>query len=177
HADVRRAGIEVRRLDAGDRAPCGHAGHVLTHIGPVTAAIAGIPNLAVVGAGPDQALLNLRRGNGEDHLAIELAAVIADQAARGDDAARIVRGKIRADDATCLARVGRLEDYLAAVIDGVVIEGINGERGGPMAAVLGLVRGGIERVNPRADRARHFRLRVPTSHFVAIAGGPDDIGI
>ena len=62
------------------------------------AAVVRVPDLAVVGPGPDEALLDLRRRDGEDDLAVELAEVVADDAARRDDAARVLRREVRADD-------------------------------------------------------------------------------
>ena len=69
-------------------APGRHARDVLRHVVPLAAGIARVPDLAVVGAGPDQPLLHRRRRNREHELAGELAEVVADDAAGRNDAAR-----------------------------------------------------------------------------------------
>ena len=79
------------------------------------AAVLRVPELAVVGAGPDQALLDLRVLDVPDDLAGVLAEVVADDAAVRDDARRILRREIRAELGPRLAAVGRLQDQLAAV--------------------------------------------------------------
>src|SRR5690348_5330305 len=76
-----------------------------------------------------------------------------------------------------LAAVGSFEDDLAAVVDGVVVEGINGQRRSPVAAVFDSCRRRVQGVQPGADGARHFVARIPAGDFVAVAGGPYDVGI
>ncbi len=174
---VRGARIEERRLDAGDRAPHRQTFDVLRHVVPMRAGIARVPDLPVVGAGPDQSLLDRRRGDREYHFTIKLPEVIAYDSARRPVARRVLRRKIGADDGPALSAVARFEDYLATVIDGVVIERIDRERRGPVATILGIARRRIERMHPRAHRSRELGLRVPAGHFVAIAGGPHDIVI
>ena len=69
------------------------------------------------------------------------------------------------------------QNHLAAVVDHVVVERIDSQRRGPVAAVLRLVGRRIESVQPRADRARDLGLIVVARHFVAVAGGPHDVGV
>ena len=82
-----------------------------------------------------------------------------------DDTMRLgsLRRQVRADHLPALAAVRRLEDHLAAVVDGVVIERIDRQRRRPVTAVLELGRRRIERVNPRADRARAPRRARPSA--------------
>src|SRR5580698_4629766 len=104
------------------------------------AGILGVPDFAVVGSGPDESFLNGGGSDGEHDLAIKLAQIIADDPAGRLNVFGILRGKVGADDAPALASVGGAENHLAAVIDGVVIEGVDGHGGGPVAAVFGIVR-------------------------------------
>ena len=78
----------MRRVDAADDAPRRHV-HVLRQIDPLLAAVARDPDLAVVRAGPDDALLRARRRDGRHDGAVELAEVVADDAAGEADAAGI----------------------------------------------------------------------------------------
>src|SRR5581483_3958624 len=100
---------------------------------PVTAAIARVPEFAVVGSRPDQAFLDRRRSDGVDDFAVKLAKIVLDDAAGGNDAAGVLGRKIGTDDAPTLSAGGSLEDHLAAEVDGVVIERIDGERRSPVA--------------------------------------------
>src|SRR5262249_2057866 len=81
YRDVGRTRIEIRRLDLRYRSPGRQATDVLGDVIPRLPGIAGIPDLAIVGAGPDQALLHVGGRDGKDHFAIELPKVIADDAA------------------------------------------------------------------------------------------------
>ena len=87
---VGRARIEDGRLDLPHRAPGRQARDVPGDVVPLRAGITGVPHLTVVGAGPDQPALNRRRRDRKHQLAVELTEVVADDAARGDDAAGIV---------------------------------------------------------------------------------------
>ena len=135
-ADVCGGGIEGRRRDAGNRAPRRKSGNILGDVDPVCGAIFGVPDLTVVGAGPDESLLHLGRSDGENDFSVELSEVVSDDSARGHDASRVLGGKIGADNRPTLPAVRGFEHHLAAVVDGVVVEGIDGERRRPMAAIL-----------------------------------------
>ena len=152
HRHVGRAGLEVRRVDAAHQAPRRHV-HVLREIVPRLAGVARDPDLAVVGAGPHDALLRARRRNRRHHGAVELTEVVADDAAGELDAAGIARRQVRADDFPALAAIARAEDHLAAEVDRVV-EPVDRERRRPVAAILQIDRIVIERVHPRTHRAR-----------------------
>ena len=142
HRDIGGARVMMRGLDLADHAPRGHAdgGERLGQVVPGGSAVPTVPDLAVVGAGPDKPLLDLGVRDREHDLAIELAEVVAHDAARGDNARRILGGEIRAQFLPRLAAVAGLENELAAVENVVGVEGIDGERRGPVAAVLRVVR-------------------------------------
>src|SRR6476620_9211898 len=72
HDDVRGARIEVTGFDLADRAPRRKARDVLRDVGPLAAAVTRVPDLAVVGAGPDETALDLGRRDREHDLAVEL---------------------------------------------------------------------------------------------------------
>ena len=52
---------------------------------PMRAAVLRVPDLSVVGAGPDQILSERRRRDREDHFAIKLAQIVADDPAGRND--------------------------------------------------------------------------------------------
>src|SRR6185437_9994187 len=174
--DVGGAGIEVRGRDLGDGAVGGEIGEILADVHPVGAAVFGVPELAVVGAGPEQMALDGRGGDGEDEIAVELAEVVADQAAGGDDLGGVAGGEVGTDDLPGLAGVGGVEDDLAAVVDAAV-EGIDRHGRGPVAAVLEQVGLGVEGVHPGRDGAGDAFAGVVAGDLVAVAAGPDNIGI
>src|SRR5439155_25348425 len=130
-----RARVEMRGLDLPYRPPRRHTGDVLRHVDPRAAAILRVPDLAVVRAGPDQAALDCGRRNREDHLAVELAQVVPDDAAGRDDPRGIAGGEVGADHGPALPAVGRFGDHLAAIVDRVVIERVDRPGGCAVAAV------------------------------------------
>ena len=174
---VRGSTVEMRRLDFRDHAPRGKTGDVLRDVVPLLAAVAGVPDLAVVGPGPDKAFLHLGRRNREDHFRRELSQVVADKAAGRTDAARVLRGQVRADHAPALAAAIGMKDDVAAVVDVVVIERIDRQRRRPVAAVLGILRRRVERDHRRSDRARDLRAVIVASDLVPVAGRPHDVRI
>ena len=175
--DVGGATAEMRRFDLRDHAPCRKTGHVLRDVVPLLAAVARVPDLAVVGAGPDQPFLHFGCRDREDHFRRELTQVVADDAARRDDAGGILRREIGADDAPALAAAVRVEDDVAAVVDVVVIERIDRQRRRPVAAVLRVLRRRVQRDHPRRHRPRDLRAVVVPRHLVPVARGPDDVRI
>src|SRR6185295_13875125 len=144
-------GIDSRWPDLADGAQLRQPGDVLRDVIPALSAVAGIPELPVVGAGPDQSALNLRWRDREHERAVELTEVVLDDPAGGNDDARVTRRQIRTDDAPCLPGIGGLEDHLAAIVDRLRIEGIDRERRRPVTAIGDLVWRRIERVNSRTD--------------------------
>ena len=159
------------------RAPRRQAGDVLrdvVQLAPPSFVFQTLPSLVPAQISP---CWISRRRDREHHLAVELPEVVADDAARRArcGAGRASRG--RADHRPALPAVRRLEDHLAAVVDGVVIERIDRERRRPVAAVLRLVRRRVERDAIRAHRPRRLGPRVVARHLVAVAGGPDDVRI
>src|SRR5207244_1259960 len=127
-ADVRGARIEMRWLDLGNNTPGRHPSDVTGDVIPGLSAVERVPDLAIVGARPDEAFLNFRRRNRKDHLAVELAQVIAHDPARRNNSAGVFGGKIGAELAPAHATIAGLENELAAVVDRVVVEGIDGQR-------------------------------------------------
>ena len=128
HRHVRGTRVETRGLDTPDGAPLGQSGDVLRHVVPRAPAVERVPDQSVVGPGPDEAAPDLRRGNGEHDLAVELPEVIADDAAGRDDAAGVLRRQVGTDDAPGLALIAGLEDDLAAVIHRFRLERVEGQR-------------------------------------------------
>ena len=135
-AHVRRSGVKVRRLDPRDCAPRRQVPDISRDIRPVRAAIFRVPDQTIVRARPNQTFLNFRGRDRKHDFAVELTEVVLDDAARRDDAARVLRREIGADGAPALTAVRSREDHLAAVIHLVVIEWIDGQRRRPVAAVL-----------------------------------------
>src|SRR6185312_12797698 len=58
-----------------------------------------------------------------------------------------------------------------------VIERINRQRRGPMAAVLRVVGLGVQRMHPRGHGAGLVGARIPARYFVGIARCPNDVGV
>src|SRR5262249_48841602 len=106
-ADVRGGGIETRWCDAGDRAAGRQTAELARAFVPAAGAVLGVPDTPVVGAGPDESLLDLRWCDCENHLAVELPEVVADDASRWAEVCRVPRGQIRADDRPAVAGIGR----------------------------------------------------------------------
>src|SRR5215472_4075013 len=176
-ANVCSACIKVGRLDTRDGAPWRQILDVFLDVGPVCTAVFGIPNQTIVGAGPDEAFLDFVGRDGEDDFAIKLAEIVANNAARRAEVFWILRVKIGADNGPTLPAVAGFEDDLAAVVDSVVVEGIDGQRRSPVAAIFQVAGRRIERMNPRADGARALGFGVPASYFIAVATRPHDVWV
>src|SRR5437879_400593 len=95
-ADVGSGWVKSGRRDAGDRAPGRQAGNALSDIRPGGGAVFCVPNLAVVGAGPDEPLLDLRRCDRKDDFAVVLPEIVSDDATGGNDMSWILGRQIRA---------------------------------------------------------------------------------
>src|SRR5262249_20225645 len=134
--DVRRAGIEPRRLDAADRAERRQVRDVPGDVRPGLAAVARHLHEAVVGAGPDEAGLLRRMGDGVDDVEGLHADVVRREPAGALLLALVVERQIRTDLLPALTAVGRLMDELTADVDLVVIVRRNVERRVPDEAVL-----------------------------------------
>src|SRR5262249_45224341 len=105
--------------------------------------------------------------------AVELAEVVADDAAREPDAIGIAGRKIGADDVPGLAAVARPEEHLAAEVDRVV-EPVDCQRRRPLAAVLQPDRVAVERVLPRAARSPQAGDLIKGRDVRGITGAPDE---
>ena len=169
--------VEVGGLNLRHHAHRGQAFDICRDIVPLGSAVARVPDFAVVGAHPDEPLLNFRWSDGEHYGAVELAQIVAYNSARRHDDFGVTRRQILTDHVPRIAAVGGSEHDLATVVDRVVIERVDGHRRAPMAAVFGDVGLRIQRVQPRADRSRELSFRVIAGHLVAVASGPDDVGV
>src|SRR5579863_8657940 len=176
NTDVCGCGIKIRRRDARDRAPRREIRNTLRDVGPV-GPISCVPHLPIVGACPDKSLLNFGRRNCEDDFSVELPKIIPDDSPRRYDAGWIVGREIRADYRPTLAAIRSFENYLTAIVDSVVVKGIDGERSSPVAAILDLIGRRIESVHPRTNRAGVLAARIPARDFISITRSPNDIWI
>src|SRR5579872_1520396 len=69
YADIRGRRIEIRRRNAGDRAPRRESGQILRDVDPVPAFVS-VPHLTIVRACPDESFLNLGGCDCKNKLAI-----------------------------------------------------------------------------------------------------------
>ncbi len=136
HRHVGRARVVARRRDAADRAPRRQPGHVLRDVGPRLAVVARHLQQAVVGAGPDQALLLRRLRDAIDDARVLHADVVRGEAAGAAHLRAVVERQIRADHLPALTAVGRPVDVLAADVDRVVVVRRDVERRVPHEAIL-----------------------------------------
>src|SRR6185437_13403109 len=136
--DVGGAGVKRRRRDVADLGPLlGGLELGRGDVGPVGAAVGGEMHEAVVAAGPNQALLLGRFGDGKDDVVVLGAGVVlGDGAAGGLLLALVVAGEVGADDGPVIAHVGALKEHVAAVVNRLGVEGRGGDGGGPLEAVL-----------------------------------------
>src|SRR5579863_3221469 len=176
NTDVCGCGIEIRRRNARDRAPCREIRDTFRDVGPV-GSVSCVPHLTIVGACPNKSLLNFGRRNCEDDFSVELPKIIPDDSPRRYDAGWILGREIRADYRPTLAAVRSFENYLAAIVDSVVVEGIDRERSRPVAAILDLIGRRIESVHPRTYRARMLGTCIPARDFIPVTSSPNDIWI
>ncbi len=114
-ADIGPALDEARRLDAGHPARPGKA-DLVCHVGPPGAAVAGDPQVAVVGAGPQDVGVARRLGQG------------------GGGAARGARN-LRRDRSGVAALLQRTEDIIAAAVADVRVVAGQDERRVPVEAI------------------------------------------
>src|SRR5579862_2798187 len=75
-ADVRRAGIEVRRSNAGDRSPGRESRDILGDVDPLPAVVR-VPNLAIIRSCPDEAFFYFGWSNSKDNFSVELAEIVS----------------------------------------------------------------------------------------------------
>ncbi len=136
-----------------------------------------VPHLAVVGAGPQQALLDRRVGQRPHQRAEILAEVVLHDAAARDDQRRIARGQVRAELRPRMTLVRRAQHHLAAVQHAVGIERIDRQRWRPVATVLELVRRRIQTDDGRRHRMRRALREVEAIQLVAVARRPHDVRI
>src|SRR2546423_14228642 len=68
YGSISRGGFGGGGLDSRHRTPKREILYIFRDVGPVGAGVSGTPNLAVTGAGPNEPLLELPRGDGEKEL-------------------------------------------------------------------------------------------------------------
>src|SRR5581483_11843901 len=111
----------ARRLDVAHRAEWWKARQIRRDVGPVRAGIARHLHQAVVGAGPDQALLERRLGNREHDAGVFDADVVWRETAGNLLVRLVVEREVRTDLLPALSAVGRAVHVLAAGVERVVI--------------------------------------------------------
>ena len=121
YREVCRAGVVTRRFDVRHRAPLRELVNIGRDIGPRLAAIARELHIAVIGAGPDQARLFGRFGDGKHHAGIFHADIVAREAARESLPRFVIARQIGTDDLPGVALVGSHMNVLAAHVDLIAI--------------------------------------------------------
>src|SRR6202030_3195566 len=66
NADVCRGWIKGRRRDTGNRSPGRKRRNIFSYVDPVCGAVFRVPDLAVVGASPDESFLHVGSSDGEN---------------------------------------------------------------------------------------------------------------
>ena len=95
-ADIGAGRIKARGRNAGDRAPGWKTRHLAGDVDPAARRVFAVPDLAVIGAGPDESLLNLGGRDRKHDFAVELTEIVANDAARWHEMGGILRGQIGA---------------------------------------------------------------------------------
>src|SRR5690606_15754127 len=146
---------------------------------PVLAAVAGDVDQAIVGAGPDRALLDRRLSDGEDgRVGLGAGVVLGDRPARGNHRLRVGAGEVRADRLPAMAAVLATEDDVAAMVEHVGIVRREDGRRGPLEAPAHLRRGRAERhFRPDVDRPRQPGAGVVLGQQAAVAAGVNDVRV
>src|SRR5438876_38046 len=91
---------------------------------------------AVVGTGPDGALLFGRLGQSRDRAVVFRAGIVTgDRTARPLLSAGVVPREVGTDRRPRLASVGGTEEYVSGVVDDLGIVGRQGDRGRPSKAI------------------------------------------
>src|SRR4029077_8088883 len=108
--NVGSASLKARRGNAANRSPSKQTGNVFGDVRPGGSAVFRIPDLTIVRARPDQSLLDFRRSDREHHFSVELPQIVADDSSGGNNAAPILRRKIRAGHRPTFPAVRRLEN-------------------------------------------------------------------
>ena len=166
--DERGLGIEVRGLDHADFRPGRQVRR--RDVLPMLPAVARQPDQPVVRAAPDQLLAKARRRNRVDDpapRALHGAVLRGHGVDRGRHAGGLAR-QVRADLLPVPARVCCPEEELVAVVEGARVRRREGERQGPLAAIVvaGVREGGIDVL---------FLKRPPVE--APHAAAEDDVGI
>src|SRR5262249_36436763 len=170
------AGVEPRRRDASDGSPFRQIGYVLGDVGPSFAGVLRDVDQPVVAAGPQDAGLLRRFGQGKDR-AIEFGSrvVAGDRSAGELLLARVVARQVGADFLPGAAGIFGFEHDIAAVVEGFGIVGRNQNRRGPLKSIAlldGSLAGRIRRVD--GDAARLARAVIVARQDAAVFSGVDD---
>src|SRR5271166_6588737 len=157
-SDIGRARVKRRSLDGVDLAPFRNI--FGRDVLPMLAAILGQLHQAVIGANPDEALLQGRFDHGEDRVVIFNAGVVfGDGPARRTLLRFVVAGEIAANRFPTLSAVRCFEKHAAAGIERGWIVGRKNQRKGPLKAVF-----------HRFGARTHGVVR-PNGHVAQLTGG------
>ena len=116
--DIRRSGVEVRRLDDRNAAPFGKSRR--SHIGPRLSGISRDVHQTVVGPRPDNPRRYRRLGNGEHRrVVLHRCLVLGDRTAGRTESGGVVASEVGADRCEALPVVGGFEDDAAADVQRV----------------------------------------------------------
>ena len=171
---VRGAFARARRLDAAHPRALRHAGHVRAHVGPRGAAVTRHLHVPIVGADPDEARPKGRFRDRDDR-AVEFGAGVVDRHAAGrlhvaalprSELLLVVGRQVGADDLPAVAAIERLEQVVAAEVDGARVVRREVDRRAPVEAERrrGLLRR-LARGRCRGWSGRR-RIEVPVVHDV-----------
>ncbi len=120
--DIGGARLEGRGLDAANGPPLGQPVDVGGYVVPVFAVVAGQVNQAIVRAGPQQALLPGRFGDGEDGAVDFGARVVAGDGAAGPLLfALVVACQIGTDRVPASAGIACFKEHVAGVVDDLAV--------------------------------------------------------
>ena len=116
HGDVGGAGLVRRRINDADHAPFRQ--RLGGDVRPCGTAVARDPDEAVVGAGPEQALLHRRLGKRENRVVVlDRRDVERDRSSRGMLLALVVARQVLADGGPAHAAVGALVHLIAGGVE------------------------------------------------------------
>ena len=176
---VRGSGIRGRRLDVADPGLGGQTGNAVAHVRPCRAVVTGDLHVAVVGADPDHARLELVLGDGEDRGVEFGGRVVEVYLATGIELLlRVVGGEVRADHVPRMAVVVAAEDHVAAPVHRARVVRRDDDRRVPVEAVPRLehslpLRPDHER--PRLDRPHLSRVDVRDAEVAALGVRVDQV--
>src|SRR5437899_5406233 len=183
NGEVGGAGVEARGFDVVHRAPLGEVRKILRDIGPAFSSVTCHLDLAVVGAGPEQARLFRRLSQRKNYSGIFHTDIVWGEATGNLLAGFVVAGQVWADDLPTVAAIRGDMHELAAHVDLVVVLGRNGDGEFPVEAILHFGRGRASHIiGPDLDFAILVGAFIKAGYGAADAAragarGPDDVVI